>query len=104
MGKQGGNYTSLLSVSDTTGCCGFTACFNSGCFAGHIASAWSWFDKTGVVTGGDFGDKSTCYPYTMPQCLQMGEQDNATGLPECSQVRRVAPKCSKSCSTGDGRD
>jgi cathepsin B len=39
-----------------------------GCNGGQIGTPWKWFKSTGVVTGGDFGDKDTCYPYTMPFC------------------------------------
>jgi len=33
-----------------------------GCNGGQIGTPWSWFSSTGVVTGGDYGDKTTCYP------------------------------------------
>lgn len=50
----------LLSTADTTGCCGFLNCFSQGCNGGQIGTPWSWFKNTGVVTGGDFGDNSSC--------------------------------------------
>jgi len=52
--------TTLLSTADTTGCCGFLSCFSMGCNGGQIGTPWNWFKNTGVVTGGDFGDKTTC--------------------------------------------
>lgn len=93
--------TDLLSVSDTTGCCGFLSCFSMGCSGGQVGTPWSWFDSTGVVTGGDFGDKKLCYPYTMPKCAH---HVDGTGMPDCSAVEQVSPKCSKSCDSGDGRE
>lgn len=55
-----GSFKTLLSVADTTACCNFLNCFSMGCNGGQIGSPWNWFNKTGVVTGGDFGDKTTC--------------------------------------------
>lgn len=49
-------FTKLLSVADTTGCCSFLSCYSMGCNGGQIGTPWAWFKKTGVVTGGDFGD------------------------------------------------
>lgn len=49
--------------------------------------------KKGVVTGAGFGDKKTCYPYTMPRCSHHVKSN----LPSCSDVKEVDPKCSKSC-------
>jgi len=52
--------TTLLSTADTTGCCGFLSCFSMGCNGGQIGTPWAWFQHTGVVTGGDYGDNSQC--------------------------------------------
>jgi cathepsin B len=91
--NSNGSFKTLLSVSDTTGCCGFLSCFSMGCKGGQIGSPWSWFKSTGVVTGGDFGDKSTCYPYTMPEC-----NHHVPGThQDCSKIKEVDPKCTKTC-------
>jgi len=91
--KSNGADTVLLSVADTTGCCGFLSCLSMGCNGGQIGTPWSWFQRTGVVTGGDFGDSATCYPYTMERCSH-----HTTGsLPACSDVKQVAPTCDKKC-------
>jgi hypothetical protein len=63
-----GSFTKLLSVSDTTACCGATQCMSFGCNGGQVGTPWSWFTRKGVVTGGDFGDNELCYDYTMPKC------------------------------------
>lgn len=66
--STGGNFTTLLSVSDTTACCDGSACFSFGCNGGQVGTPWRWFNNTGVVTGGDYGSTGTCYNYTMEQC------------------------------------
>ena len=90
----GGNFTTLLSVADTTACCNFLQCQSMGCNGGQVGSPWSWFSNKGVVTGGDFGTSGTCYNYTMEQCAHHVE--SAT-LKSCDDVTQVAPTCSKTC-------
>ena len=82
----GGSFTTLLSVSDTTGCCGFLACQSMGCNGGQVGTPWKWFSNTGVVTGGDYGTNGTCYNYTMEQCAHHVTSDT---LPECDAVTQV---------------
>merc|ERR1719192_2247244 len=91
-----GKFTTLLSVADTTGCCGFLSCLSMGCNGGQVQTPWKWFHKTGVVTGGDYGDGKYCYDYTMPQCAH---HVNSTTLPDCSDIKQVQPKCDSKCPT-----
>jgi len=63
---SGGSFLELLSVSDTTACCNGNACFSFGCNGGQVGTPWAWFRRTGVVSGGDYGDGQWCYDYTMP--------------------------------------
>lgn len=84
--KTKGSFNTLLSIADTAGCCGFFSCLSFGCAGGHISSAWDWFKKTGVVTGGDFGDKNSCYPYTMPFCAH---QIEGTPYKKCEDIEVV---------------
>jgi len=79
----GGKFQTLLSVSDTTGCCNGTACFSFGCNGGQVATPWAWFKKVGVVTGGDFGDNTQCYDYTMAKCAH---HVTAPGLGSCDDI------------------
>ena len=90
--------TTLLSVADTTGCCNFLQCQSMGCNGGQVGSPWKWFEKKGVVTGGDFGTSGTCYNYTMEQCAHHVTSDT---LPLCDDVKKVEPKCSKTCVDDD---
>lgn len=62
---------------------------------------WTWFKNTGVVSGGDFGDAKTCYPYTMPFCAH---HVSGTGLPNCSDIKEVDPTCSKKCEASANID
>lgn len=63
-----------------------------------IATPWRWFKNKGVVTGGDFEDKNTCYPYTMPFCAHHVESKD---YKECSDVKQVEPTCSKKCANSE---
>jgi len=76
-------FTSLLSVSDTTGCCDSKHCFSFGCNGGQVGTPWGWFTKYGVVTGGNYESGKMCYDYTMPACAH--HVDSKT-LPECDAV------------------
>lgn len=68
-----------------------------GCNGGQIGTPWTWFKNSGVVTGGDFGDNSLCYPYTMDKCAHHVE---GSSYKECTDIKQVEPKCSKTCVNG----
>jgi len=91
-----GDFQTLLSVSDTTGCCNFVHCMSMGCNGGQVGTPWKWFKNTGVVSGGDFGDNKFCYDYTMPQC---NHHVTNPSHKNCEDIKQVAPKCQKSCSS-----
>eukprot|EP00755_Sulcionema_specki_P034121 Sspe_Gene.20904::Locus_7726_Transcript_1_1_Confidence_1.000_Length_873::g.20904::m.20904/K01363/CTSB; cathepsin B len=58
-----------MSVEDTASCCsGFECGLSMGCNGGQPSAALSWMARTGVVTGGDYGDKGSCRPYTLAPC------------------------------------
>lgn len=94
-----GSFNTLLSTQDTTSCCGGFACFGSdGCNGGQPAEAWSWFQSTGVVTGGeyiDMGTGKTCYPYALAECAH--HTTNST-YPPCPAQEDPTPACSTSCT------
>jgi len=91
-------FTSLLSVSDTTGCCDSKHCFSFGCNGGQVGTPWGWFTKYGVVTGGNYESGKMCYDYTMPACAH--HVDSKT-LPECDAVVQVQPKCLATCPSNN---
>ena len=80
---SGGKMTTLYSVSDTTGCCDSSACSSFGCKGGQVGTPWVWFENTGVVTGGDFGDDKLCYDYTMAKCAHHVTSET---LPSCDDI------------------
>lgn len=99
--KSNGAIQNLFSVADTTGCCNLIHCFSMGCNGGQIGTPWKWFTRTGVVTGGDYGDNKLCYDYTMPQCAH--HVQSAT-LPQCSDIKEVDPKCYSHCVSNVSMD
>jgi len=99
--STGGDYTELLSVSDTTGCCGAISCSSFGCNGGQIGTPWKWFSKTGVVSGGDYGDGELCYDYTMAKCAH---HVTAPPLGSCDDIVQVQPTCNDSCATNTSID
>lgn len=67
---------------------------SNGCNGGQIGAPYNWFHKTGVVTGGLNGDKTTCFPYTMAEC----EHHVPGPKPNCEKTQRVDPKCDHKCT------
>ena len=90
-------FQGLLSVEDTTACCGLLNCgFSMGCNGGQPSGAWGWFHKTGVVTGGDYGDDNYCLPYSFPPCAH---HVNSTKYDPCPSSEYPTPSCDKSCQS-----
>ncbi|CAF4129098.1 unnamed protein product [Rotaria sp. Silwood2] len=78
-----------ISAEDLVSCCkicGF------GCNGGFPEGAWSYFKKTGLVTGGNYNSQEGCRPYTIEAC---DHHVNKT-LPPC-QGEGKTPSCSKKC-------
>mmetsp|Transcript_17476 Transcript_17476/g.35075 ORF Transcript_17476/g.35075 Transcript_17476/m.35075 type:complete len:343 (+) Transcript_17476:25-1053(+) len=89
----------LLSPTDTVACCGMLQCMSMGCNGGQPSAAWSWFTKTGVVSGGDevdVGSGSTCEPYPFAACAH--HVDPSPEYPACPDDDYSTPKCVKSCT------
>jgi hypothetical protein len=49
------SFQTLLSVANTTACYNISACFIFECDVGQVATPCDWFKKTGVVSGGSYG-------------------------------------------------
>jgi len=67
-----------------------------GCNGGN--SAWNWFVKHGVVTGGDYFDKgegATCLPYSFAPCAHHVPPTDT--YPACPG-EGGSPKCASACS------
>jgi len=77
-----------ISAEDLMECC--TEC-GDGCNGGLLLESWSFFKKTGLVSGDSFGDKTTCKPYAFPPC----NHHSSGPYDDCSKHDYQAPKCSK---------
>ena len=78
-----------------------TCCYSCGfgCDGGYPSSAWSYWKNTGLVTGGLYGDKTTCQPYFLPPCDH--HVDGSHGpCPDSVDT----PSCVKNCNSGSGVD
>eukprot|EP00112_Aurelia_sp_Birch-Aquarium-sp1_P003693 Seg1415.13 transcript_id=Seg1415.13/GoldUCD/mRNA.D3Y31 product="Cathepsin B" protein_id=Seg1415.13/GoldUCD/D3Y31 len=82
-----------ISAEDLTSCC--WTC-GMGCNGGFPESAWNYFKNHGLVTGGQYGTKHGCRPYTIPHCEH---HVPAKKYPKCTGILPT-PKCSKHCETG----
>lgn len=74
-----------------------SCCFScgDGCFGGWPSSSFTWYERFGICTGGNYGDKSTCKPYSFKPC-------NHHGFPgpydECEEYQST-PKCTNYCNS-----
>jgi len=91
--------TALLSVEDTVSNCGILHCFSMGCNGGQPGAAWGWFQRTGVVTGGDYSDigkGDTCAPYAFQPCAH--HVDPTPQYPKCPSGDYPTPRIGSACS------
>jgi len=81
---------SHLSAQDVTSC---DHMGDMGCNGGVPETAYSYYRLEGVVTGGNYGDKTGCWSYQMPPCAH---HVNSTDYPTCGDSER-APSCARKC-------
>jgi cathepsin B len=86
----------------------------SGCNGGQISTPWNYIKRSGVVTGGNYGDTGPfaggwCSAFSLPHCHHHGPTGDdpypAEGAPGCPSER--SPKAPKKCdakATGDHTD
>jgi cathepsin B len=79
-----------LSATDVLSCCWM--CGN-GCNGGYPASAWSYFQSTGIVTGGNYGDNTWCSAYPFPIC----DHHVQGKYQPCAATEFNTPTCPSSC-------
>lgn len=91
---SGGKFTEELSAQHTTSCCNLLHCFSMGCNGGQPSLAWRWLTNNGVVSGGDYGDTKSCWPYELAPCAH---HVNSTKYPACTGETST-PSCKSSCS------
>jgi len=81
-----------LSAADVTSCCGVLH-GDMGCNGGIPSTVYQYWKSTGVVDGGNYGDKSGCYSYQLPQCAH---HTNSSHYQPC-EGSQPTPKCAKKC-------
>jgi cathepsin B len=84
--------TTHLSANDVTACCGILH-GDMGCNGGVPPTVYQYWKNTGVVDGGNYGDKSGCVSYQLEPCAHHSASSkfrNCTGS-------KPTPKCQKSC-------
>jgi len=86
------NIKTEVSAEDLLSCC-FTCGF--GCNGGFPGSAWKFWHKKGLVSGGLYGTHDGCQPYEIKPCEH---HVNGTRGP-CQEGGRT-PKCHKTCEAG----
>jgi cathepsin B len=81
-----------LSSENLVACCG--SC-GMGCNGGYPSSAWDYWQSTGLVTGGLYGDSTTCQPYSLAPC-----DHHTTGKYTPCSGDADTPSCSSTCQSG----
>jgi cathepsin B len=88
-----GNDKPHISTDDLLSCC---ASCGFGCDGGWPSMAWSYWVRSGLVTGGRHTEKDGCRPYPFPPCEH---HINGT-LPPCSSISAKTPPCDQKCQSG----
>merc|ERR1719160_1515534 len=88
-----GTKSDHLSAQDVTSCCGALS-GDMGCNGGVPSTVYSYYKNKGIVTGGNFGDKSMCYSYQLAPCAH---HINGSKYPACPDSVPT-PKCARSCT------
>jgi cathepsin B len=83
----------VFAAADTLACQNFGS---NGCNGGQPGLAWNFFVNTGVVSGGDYGDSTTCSPYPFAPCAH--HVAPSAEYPACPTNDYNTPRCSKSCT------
>ncbi|PAA59531.1 hypothetical protein BOX15_Mlig003307g1, partial [Macrostomum lignano] len=87
---SGGKSKPYLSAEDLLSCCGFSC--GMGCNGGFPEGAWHYWKSKGLVTGGQYGTKDGCQPYSLPHC-----EHHTTGEYQPCTGDSPTPKCTKQC-------
>lgn len=88
---SGGKISVEISAEDLLTCCDDCG---MGCFGGFGSSAWEYWERNGLVTGGLYGSGVGCQPYSIAPCEH---HVNGTRPPCKSQE---TPKCQEKCIDG----
>jgi cathepsin B len=80
-----------LSAQDVTSC---DHLGDMGCNGGIPSTVYTYYRASGIVDGGNYGDKSGCYSYQMAPCAH---HTNSTKYQPCPSTPKSAPKCASKC-------
>ncbi|XP_050293403.1 cathepsin B [Anthonomus grandis grandis] len=81
-----------FSANDLVSCC--YTCGN-GCNGGYPGSAFQYWVRKGIVSGGPYGSEQGCRPYEIPPCEH---HVNGTRQP-CTGTEDVTPRCVRECES-----
>lgn len=81
-----------ISAEDLVSCC--SSC-GFGCNGGYPSAAWSYFERTGLVTGGLYGDDQWCQPYSLAPCAH---HTTSAKYDPCPASEYPTPRCSRKCN------
>uniref|UniRef100_A0A6P7GNA7 Cathepsin B-like n=1 Tax=Diabrotica virgifera virgifera TaxID=50390 RepID=A0A6P7GNA7_DIAVI len=79
-----------ISAEDLMSCC--SDC-GDGCSGGYPDAAWDYWHETGISTGGVYGSKQGCRPYSLKPCEHYV---NGNKVP-CSSLHYNTPACTHKC-------
>ena len=88
--KSGQTDQTRISAQDLLTCCGFSC--GNGCNGGYPSAAWSYWKRSGLVTGGLYGDKKYCRAYSMKPC-----DHHVSGPYGPCGASQPTPKCVHEC-------
>lgn len=79
----------MYAAEDILACC--SSC-GDGCDGGYGLAAMDYYTTSGVVTGGLYGEETTCQPYTLKPC----EHHVDGPRPPCTEGGHT-PTCQHQC-------
>jgi len=85
-----GKVKAHLSAENLVSCC-YSCGF--GCNGGYPDAAWSYWVRTGIVTGGNYNSSEGCQSYSIEACEHHVDGDR----PPCTEG--PTPKCRKTCDS-----
>lgn len=88
--KSGAKQNVHLSAEDVASC---DKLGDMGCNGGVPSTVYSYYANTGIVDGGNYGDKSMCYSYQLAPCAH---HSVSTKYPNCT-ASVPTPACARSC-------
>ncbi|CAL8316073.1 unnamed protein product [Merluccius merluccius] len=89
--QTNGKVSVEISAEDLLSCC--DEC-GMGCSGGFLSPAWRYWTTEGLVSGGLYGSKVGCLPYTLAPC----EHHVNGSRPPCTD--NDTPKCVMQCADG----